>query len=170
MILNARDNLFQFNFPKTFMPKVVAEKWKKYLNRIPGNVITEPLDFINYTVQSINLPGMGYEPIIQNRNPGRNWAFRSTLPEQELFQKEFTITFQLIDGYVNYWMLQEMLAYYYQFNNKKMYIDDLNIRITDAEGNVLITARIIQPLIKNISELQMSFASNVAEFKTFDRS
>ena len=168
MILNSRDNLFEFNFPKTFMPKSVADKYRKYLDRIPGNVISEPLDFINYTIQSINLPGMGFEPVIQNRNPGRNWAFRSTLPTQELFQKEFTVTFQLVDGYINYWMLLELLGYYYQFDTKKMYIDDLNVRITDAEGNVLVTARIMQPLIKNISELSMSFASNVAEFKTFD--
>ena len=72
MLLNARNNLFEFNFPKTFMPDEVSEKYKQYLNRIPGNVIEEPLAFINYTIQSINIPGIGYDAVEQQQYPGRN--------------------------------------------------------------------------------------------------
>ena len=168
MLLNARDNLFEFHFPKTFMPKPIAEKYKPYLNRIPGNVIEEPLDFINYTIQSVNLPGMGYDAVEQQQKPGRNIQFRSTLPTQELFEKELTVTFQLVDGYINYWMMLEILNYYYAFDTREPFLDDLNIRMLDSEGQSIVTARLIRPLIKNISELSMSFASNVAEFTTFD--
>jgi hypothetical protein len=81
-----------------------------------------------------------------------------------------TVTFQLVDGYINYWILLDTLTYYYNFDTEKPYIDDLNLRILDSEGNALITSTIRKPLIKSISDLQMSFASNVAEFKTFDLS
>jgi len=168
MLLNARDNLFEFHFPKTFMPKAISEKYKPYLNRIPGNVIEEPLDFINYTIQSVNLPGMGYDAVEQQQKPGRSIQFRSTLPTQELFQKELSITFQLVDGYINYWIMLDILNHYYAFDTREPFIDDLNIRMMDSEGQSIVTARLNRPLIKNISELSMSFASNVADFTTFD--
>jgi len=170
MLLNARDNLFQFGFPRTFIPKEISDKYKKYLNRLPGNVIEEPIDFINYTIQSINFPGMGYDPIEQSQFPGRKILFRDAKPIQELFQKEMTVTFQLVDGYINYWMLLETLTYYYNFSTEQPYVADLNLRILDSEGNSIVTATMHKTLIKSISDLQMSFASNVAEFKTFDLS
>jgi hypothetical protein len=170
MLLNARDNLFQFGFPRTFIPKEVGDKYKKYLNRLPGNLIEEPIDFINYTIQSINFPGMGYDPVQQAQFPGRNILFRDSKPVQELFQKELTVTFQLVDGYINYWILLETLAYYYNFSTEQPYIGDLNMRILDSEGNSLVTVTMNKVLIRTISDLQMSFASNVAEFKTFDLS
>lgn len=168
MIPNSRNNTFQFGFPKTFMPKEIADKYRQYLNRLPGNIIEEPLDFLNYTIQSINLPGMGFDAVEQQQKPGRNIQFRSTIPTQELFQKEFNITFQLVDGYINYWMMLDLLNYYYSFENKQPYIDDLNVRMLDGEGHALVTATLRRPLVKNIGELSMSFASNVAEFNTFD--
>jgi hypothetical protein len=170
MLLNARDNLFQFGFPRTFIPKEVADKYRQYLNRIPGNIIEEPIDFINYTIQSINFPGMGFDPVQQAQYPGRQILFRSSLPVQELFQKELTVTFQLVDGYINYWILLDTLTYYYNFSTEKPYSEALNLRILDSEGNGLVTATMKKTLIKSISDLQMSFASNVAEFKTFDLS
>ena len=38
----------------------------------------------------------------------------------------------------------------------------------DSEGNALVSATMKDTLLRSISDLQMSFASNVAEFKTFD--
>ena len=63
MLLDARNNLFEFHFPRNFIPKEISDKYKPYLNRMPGNIIEEPLDFLNYTIQSVNLPGMGFEPV-----------------------------------------------------------------------------------------------------------
>ncbi len=170
MLLNARDNQFQFGFPRTFIPKEVADKYRKYLNRIPGNLIEEPIDFINYTIQSINFPGMGFDPVQQAQYPGRQILFRASSPVQELFQKELTVTFQLVDGYINYWILLDTLTYYYNFSTEQPYAEALNLRMLDSEGNSLVTATMKKTLIKSISDLQMSFASNVAEFKTFDLS
>lgn len=168
MILNGTENLFEFHFPKRFMPKEISDKYRGYLNRIPGNILENPLDFINYTIQSINLPGMGYDAIEQQQKPGRKIQYRSTVPTQELFDKELTVTFQLVDGYINYWMMMDILNYYYAFDTKQHFLDDLNIRMLDSEGHSIVTARIMSPIIKNISELSMSFASNVADFTTFD--
>lgn len=167
MLPNSRNNTFQFNFPRTFMPKEISDKYKGYINKLP-TVIDDPLDFLNYTIQSVNLPGMGFDAVEQQQKPGRDIQFRSTVPTQELFDKELNITFQLVDGYINYWMMLDILNYYYNFDNKNPYIDDLNLRMLDGEGFAIVTATMRRPLVKNISELSMSFASNVAEFNTFD--
>ncbi len=168
MLLNSRDNLFEFNFPRQFIPKHIAEKYKPYLNRIPGNVIEEPIDFLNYTIQAINIPGFSYEPVEQNKPLGRKQQYRSSFPETEMYQKELIVQFQLVDGYINYWMLLEILKYYYDYQTEQPYLDNLNLRITDGEGNALVTAQLKAVLMRQIDDLNMSFASNVAEFRTFN--
>jgi len=64
--------------------------------------------------------------------------------------------------------MMDTLNYYYKFSNGQKFIEDLNLRMLDAEGHILVTAAIKRPLLKNIGELSMSFASNVAEFSTFE--
>ena len=61
MLLNSRNNLFSFNFPRNFIPADIAAKYKPYLNRIPGNIIEEPIDFLNYTIQGCNFPSVSQE-------------------------------------------------------------------------------------------------------------
>lgn len=168
MLLNARDNLFEFNFPRNFIPEHIAKKYKPYLTRIPGNLIEEPVDFINYTIQAINVPGFGYDPVEQTRRGGRKIQYRDSKPETELSQKELIVQFQLVDGYINYWMLLETLKYYYDMDTEEPFCENLNLRMTDGEGNALVTARLIAVLMRQIDDLDMSFASNVAEFRTFN--
>ena len=48
MILSARNNQFKFEFPRNFIPKEIADKYKPYLNRMPGSMIKEPIDYFNY--------------------------------------------------------------------------------------------------------------------------
>jgi hypothetical protein len=168
MLLNSRDNLFEFNFPRNFIPTHIINKYKPYLNRIPGNIIFEPIDFINYTIQGINVPGFGFDPVEQMRAGGRKIQYRDSKPDSELSQKELIVQFQLVDGYVNYWILLETLKYYYDMDTRQPFTENLNLRITDGEGNSLVTARLISPLMQQIDDLNMSFANNVAEFRTFN--
>ena len=64
--------------------------------------------------------------------------------------------------------MQDLLKYYYAFENRQPFVEDLNVRMLDSEGNALVTARLIRPIMKNMGDLSLSFASNVAEFTTFD--
>jgi len=176
MILNSRNNLFTFNFPKAFMPEEIVERYQPYLNRIPGNMITRPIDFLNYSIQSVNLPGPSYSAGEQTGKHGRKRLHRDTTPDQELYAKEMTITFQLLDGYINYWMMLDMFKYWYSFPNqpefefvKEPYLPvGMNVRILDAEGNVLVTTELKRVLYTELGSLEMSFSDNTADFSTFD--
>tara|TARA_B100000519_G_C14202648_1_gene418677 strand:- start:236 stop:1090 length:855 start_codon:yes stop_codon:yes gene_type:complete len=167
MLLNARNNLFSFNFPRNFVPADIAQKYKPYLNRIPGNVIEEPVDFINYTIQGCNFPSVSQSPV-ETMARGSTRFHRSVKPGV-VDDKTFTITMQLVDGYVNYWIMRDLFTRYYDHKEtREHFLEDLALNITDSEGNVIVTVLMMYPIMLGVGELSMSFASNVAEFTTFD--
>jgi hypothetical protein len=166
MILNSRSNLFNFKFPKNFIPKEVADKYRPYLNRMPGNIIEEPIDFINYTIQGVSMPGISFDPVQQNFNDGTTTYKRGFIPLQNLINRELTVTMQLLDGFINYWILSDTILYHYNKNNKNSYIDDLKLQILDAEGIHLMSVVFEKPIMNSLSEIDLNMAQNVAEFST----
>jgi hypothetical protein len=168
MILNSRNNLYNFKLPRNFIPQEVADKYRKYLNRMPGNILTEPIDFINYSIQGINLPGVSFDPVTQNNNDGTVRYHRGAQPLQNLIEREFTVTMQLLDGFINYWIMNDTLLYYYSREERQPFLEDLKLQIMDSEGIHVISAQFHQPILKSISELDLNMSQNVAEFNTFN--
>ena len=138
------------------------------MNRIPGNLFEGAIDFINYGIQGINLPGITFDPVSQADNDGTTRYFRGKIPIQNTIERQFTVTMQLMDGYINYWIMTDLLLYYYAPTTKQKYIDDLNLGITDAEDLVMTTIAFEKPIMNQISELSINMSDNVAEFSTFD--
>jgi hypothetical protein len=168
MILNSRNDLFDFRFPSNFIPKEIADKYEPYLNRIPGNLFERAIDFINYGIQGINLPGITFDPVSQSDNDGTTRYFRGKVPIQNTIERQFTVTMQLMDGYINYWIMTDILLYYYAETTKQKHLEDLNLGITDAEGILMSSVVFEKPIMNQISELSLNMAENVAEFSTFD--
>jgi hypothetical protein len=169
MLQSARSNQFIFNFPRTFVPAEVASKYKTYLNRIPGNIISEPIDFLNYSIQSINFVGSSQDPVQQVDYPGIKRQYRTSFPVEELYAKELTVTFQLFDGFFNYWMMNDIFVYYYGLDGKHPYLPEgSRIQFLDSEGNIMVTVELERMLFQSIADLELNFSSNTAEFKTFD--
>ncbi len=168
MILNSRNNLFNFQFPRTFIPKEVADKYKKYLNRMPGNIITEPIDFVNYSIQGINVPGISFDPVTQNNNDGTTRYFRGATPIQNLIERQFSVTMQSLDGFINYWIMQDTLLYYYSKGVVEPFTNDIKLQLMDGEGIHLVSVVFEKPIMNSISELDLNMSQNIAEFNTFD--
>lgn len=167
MIINSRNNLFNFRFPRTFIPKEVADKYRKYLNRMPGNLVTEPIDFINYSIQGIQLPGISFDPVTQAPNDGTTTYHRGSIPIQNTIERQFTVELQLLDGFINYWILQDTLLYYYAKTTKEPFVGDLKLQILDAEGIHVMSAVFEKPILNSITDLELNMSSNIAEFNTF---
>lgn len=168
MILNSRNNSFDFRLPSNFIPQEVHEKYINYLRKIPGSLVENTIDYINYSIQSVNLPGIGFDAVTQADNDGTTRYHRGRMPIQNTVTREMTVTFQLLDGYINYWILMDTLLYYYADQTKEKYTPDLKLRILDAEGLGLTSVVFEKPILNQISELSLSMADNVAEFNTFD--
>ena len=168
MMLNSRINLYNCKVPKRVIPQEVAYKYRPYLNRMPGNRIEEPIDFFNYTVQGISMPGISFEPAEQEYNDGTTSYKRGYIPIQNLIDREVTVSMQLLDGFINYWILVDSLLYHYDRGTKESYIDDLKLQITDAEGIHIMSVVFEKPIFNSISELELNMSNNIAEFTTFD--
>jgi hypothetical protein len=168
MILNARPDQFTFNFPKLFVPEVINKKYSTYLERLPGSLIVKPIDVINYGIQSINLPASSYQPVEQGGKIGRRRTYRTSIHEQELLSKEFTVSFQLLDGFINYWILFDTFNYWYNYKTPDTHLPEgFDIRLTDSEGNIMSTISMKRVLFKEIGALDMSFSNNTSDFSTF---
>ena len=167
MILSSRNNLFNLKFPRKFIPKEVNDKYIPYLNRMPGNVISESIDYINLSIQGFTMPGISFDPVTQQDNDGTIRYNRGSMPIQNTVTREFTVELQLFDGYINYWIMQDTLLYYYSKSEKKKYTPDIKLQILDAEGIHLMSAVFAKPIMTKISELELNMSSNVAEFQTF---
>lgn len=169
MFLTGRNNQFRFEFPRPFIPKEIADKYRPFINKIPGSMIKEPIDLFNYTIQSINLPGPSYDPVSQIDYPGLTRNFKASQPFQQNYDKTLNVTCKAIDGYVNYWMTVEIFNYYYSLGgNENLYLPPLNIQMLDAEGNNIVLVQLDQVVFNSIGSLDLNFSSNTIEFQTFE--
>lgn len=168
MILNSRNNSFDFRFPRKFIPEEVANKYKQYLNKVPGSMLAEPIDFINYSIQGINVPGISFDPVQQADNDGSIRYHRGAQPIQNTIERQFTVTMQLLDGFINYWIMVDTLLYYYARSTKEPYTSPLTLRILDAEGASVAYMEFQKPIMNSINDLNLNFAENIADFSTFE--
>ena len=44
MFLSSRNNQFKFDFPRKFIPQPIVDKYKPFINKMPGGMIKEPID------------------------------------------------------------------------------------------------------------------------------
>ena len=102
MILKNRNDLFKIELPRVFIPGEVKERYMPYINRMP-TTIKDLSDIVNYSIQSISIPNFNYQPVEQVK-PGnqaqakgttRRW--RQSMSHEMLIDRNFTITFQLLD-------------------------------------------------------------------------
>jgi len=168
MILNSRNNTYDFRFPRNFIPDEVADKYRKYLAKIPGNIMAEPIDFVNYSVQGLNVPGISFDPVTQNDWDGTTRYHRGSQPIQNTVERQFTVTMQLLDGFINYWIMQDTLLYYYSRGTKVPFTQDLTLRVLDAEGASVAFFKFENPIMNSINELTLNMSDNVADFSTFE--
>ena len=168
MILNSRNNLYDFRFPRNFIPKEVSDKYRSYLDRIPGALLADPVDYVNYSIQGINIPGISWDPITQADNDGTTRYYRTTTPIQNTIERQFTVTMQLLDGFINYWIMMDTLLYYYAKQTSEPYTSPLTLRILDAEGSSVAYMEFQKPIMNSINELNLNMAQNVADFNTFE--
>lgn len=175
MILQNRNDLFKIELPRIFIPKDVKERYEPYLYRM-STPITDVSDVINYSIQSISIPNFNYS-VIEQIKPGnaqqakgttRRW--RNSLSQEMLIDRSFTITFQLLDGNVNYWIMLETFFHYYSFDNAEDYTCDIPLHIFDAEGNRMYSVQFHDCLFTGLNQFTLSYSDMTPEFRTFEAS
>ena len=185
--LKGRRDGFKLTLPKEFLPKVIEEKYSKIINQNRSFII-KPIDFLNETIQAVDVlgfneasinqsqpGGQGYPLLNQNRikqnefmHMANDVAYRSPNNPQMLIDKTLNITFKHTLGFVNYFMLFESFLYMYsrdmEYKDMPQYI---SIELFDRTGTIYSRIMIEHPIIDGIDMLSFDYTKPVAESDTF---
>jgi hypothetical protein len=166
MILNAKNNNFRLVLPKNFFPDEVCKKYEFYLKRLPMIYDNIP-DFVNASIQGVSFPAPKGPTVTQTLEEDPIiWKGRGRL--ERWLPREFSITFKLYEGYINYWIMFECLQAFYAYDNLKYLGEDIVLQFLDNTGYELIAFKFEKTVFTGMSGLELSFASNVPDFKTFE--
>ena len=161
--LRGRQDKFRLVFPKEFLAPEIEEKYSKILQD-KHSFIYSPIDFINETIQSIQVLGF-QEATVEQRQTGRGTYtdnpnrinqnkfmhtsssvnYRAEKNPIDLIDKTLNITFRHTLGFVNYFMLFENFFYLYARDTSyDQIIPNLYIDIMDNVGNIYSRIEISQ--------------------------
>jgi hypothetical protein len=62
----------------------------------------------------------------------------------------------------------DMFRAFYDLDNKEAFLPDVTLSFLDQTGFEFVAVEFHQVLMTNISELELNYSSNTAEFKTFN--
>lgn len=179
--LSPRYDLFKFELPKTFLPKEVSEKYQKILNRNAG-VITTPIDYLNESIQGINIPGIS-ELITEqqqhshnsiqgmgkiNVEPGRQNSYKGTGNPLDKINKEITLTFRFNQGFYNYFMLYETIFWKYCKPSNYPNEDVLYVELMDENGRIISRIKFFDCVIDGIDGLEFTYSKVERDAGTFN--
>lgn len=181
---------FKFEFPKVLIPKEIEDKYIPYLERLPGNMITRVIDFLNYSIQSINLQinPQNYTPNLQKsvgwinphltrdtsgvpkgiKEPGVRYDDSAPYDLQNNFVKEMTITFQLDSSYLIYFLLFDIWTYYNSKFEEKYLPQSPGFEIIDGYGQLLYSINLEKMLMTSLSNLEFNYADTSVDMKTIE--
>ncbi len=184
--LRGRQDYFRLNFPKEFIAKEIEEKYTKILQD-KHSFITTPIDFINETIQSVEVLGFT-DAVIAQQQTGRGTRasssdrimqnkflhtssdvnYRSEVNPINLIDKTLNVNFRHTLGFVNYFLLFENFFYQYQRDTKyENLIPNLFIDIMDNIGNIYSRIEIIHPVISGMDMLSLDFTQPLAQSQSF---
>lgn len=184
--LRGRKDNFKLLLPKEFLHEDIVEKYSKILQE-KHSFIYNPIDFLNETIQSIQVLGITEGTVEQlqpghgtySRVPGREAQnkfmhtasqvnYRSETNPVNLVDKTLRIMFRHTLGFVNYFMLFENFFYQYERDTKyENMMPNLFIDILDNNGNVYSRIELIHPIMNGLDMLDLNFTEPIAQSTTF---
>lgn len=183
--LSPRYDLFKFLLPLDFLPKEIEEKYYKILNR-NASVIQKPIDYLNESIQSINIPGISELNISQeqhsfndikrsnktlgkiNVEPKHEVTYQSSENPLAKINKEFKITFRLNQGLYNYFMLYETIFYRYLKPIGEQQDELFMIDLLDETGKITSRIKLLDVFIDGIEGLDFTYSKVDRQVDTFD--
>lgn len=184
--LRGRQDGFRLLLPKEFIPKHIEEKYTKILQE-NRSFITKPIDFVNETIQRVEVlgfnnatieqlqPGIGSPTTRQNRSRENNFLhatapkpYRSPANPQALIDKTLNVTFRHVLGYLNYFILFESFLYHYSrdYQNSEL-PKQLSVDLMNEKGMIYAKIILEQPLLDGMDMLSLDYTHPVAESQTF---
>jgi len=178
LALKGRQDGYKLLLPKEFIPEHINEKYSKILREQRG-FINKPIDFLNETIQKIEVLGFNNATTGQTfpgkdvnskvfAYPGNEAYYRSAANPQALIDKTLNIHFKHTLGYLNYFMVFESFMYHYSREQKyKNMPQEIFIDLLNEKGSIYARIKIEKPLIDGIDMLSLDYTKPIAESQTF---
>lgn len=166
MILNNRTQLFSFYFPSNYFFPEVNEKYAVYLKRmhLPFESCE---DYINSCIQSVNFPAVNI-PNATQQHGQYSMEYTTGKELDAIVEKSLTITFKLTDSYLSYWIIRDQIDNYLKYGSiKKIFWNPLYLTFLSAAGYEINTFEFSQITPTNLSELDLSYKAEIAQYNTF---
>jgi len=165
-ILNARSNSFYFNFPKGFFPQSVETRWIDYLKKqpTPYDTITS---YMNSSIQSVGFPTLSTSLVSQTKTLGKQINYQSATPVQDLFSRDFDVSFRIGQGFTNYFIMLETVLDKLAFQNDDLFTPVLPLRILDNEGGVVVSVIFKEVNLTGINGISLNYTQNAPAANTF---
>lgn len=165
MILNSRNNNFIVRFQQGFFYPEIVRKYETYLKRLPIPY-SGLQDYMTAGIQAITFPSLSAETVEQTLYEDPIVAKGGHRPLWYL-DRGFTLTFKSYEGYINYWVMFDMFFEFYNLDQKDKYLGNVNLTFLDQTGFEFISVEMSQITMTSVSELDLNYSSNTAEFKNF---
>lgn len=181
--LTPRFDLFEFHFPKDWFPEEIVEKYAMALRKNQA-VITDPIHYINESIQGITIPGLSDLAVTQqqtstndsplgrmryNREPAHEQSYRT--PDNPLahIDNTFKVTIRQNQGLCNYFMMYESIFWHLCKPMDFYEGEDLfKIFILDEKGVARSSIKLFQPVVQSISGLEFTYSKVERTAETFD--
>ena len=164
MRISSQNNQFIFNFPQDFITRRLETQFQILMdkNHIPYNDV---IDYVNACIKDIVFPSVSYNTAEQKLYHGKNIRWREAGNIVDKFQGEIDVTFRSVDSHLNYFIILQVLTDFYL--NKKNYMDVLNIKVLDKDGDLIYTVLLKEVIYKSLSELRMAYYATDFNEQTF---
>lgn len=185
--LKSRQDNFRLMLPKDFIVDELVEKYTKVLTDA-HSFYTTPIDFLNETIQGIQVlgftggtvqqqqPARGAWSKTPERKPQNNFLhvasdynYRSEVSPIALVDKTLNITFRHTLGFVNYFLLFE--NFFWQFARDTQYnelVKAFYVDIFNDKGEVYARIELQNPIIDTMDMLDLNFTQPIANSQTFN--
>lgn len=170
MVLNETPWMYSAYFTSTFFYPEVKRKWEPIIEkmRLPYQSID---DFMNSQIQTVTFPSANLDMSTQQRGQ-YEVGYPGGKELEVLINKDLIITFKLTESYISYWIIWDQVDLYLHYKSeetehKPCWMEPFNLGFFSDAG-FLLTEFIFQEITPtSLSELNMSYAAQIANYNTF---
>jgi hypothetical protein len=164
-LLNARLNAFSIWFPKDFFYPEIRERWTPVVKRLKLQYQSLE-DYFNATVQAVTFPEVILNPSVQPQTMYKI-RYRQGRELEPILDKNITVTFKLVEGFITYWMLFDQIELFQKYQDTSPFWPSMYVSFLDHHGFELVNFEFQKIVPNSLSTFNVSYATVGAEFNTF---
>lgn len=165
MLLSTLSNQFVYNLPLDFFDETVENNYKILRDNyhFPFNTC---YDYLCSTIKSVAFPSLTFDTVKQTKLHGKENQYKGVTNIYDTNSKQIDVTFNAVDGNLNYILLREILLKE-QLRTDKTYSSDMSIIGIDYNRRPIYHIIYKSVLITGLSEMDFDYSFITADDKTF---